>query len=178
MRSDYTGMKVISNSLSLMQIDPSFFSLSLSGWSFRTSSTKQTDISSRPFRLKLTYRLKPSQNSEERMKRNKMRNFSSIRVCCQGHSFIHRLAYSIFLRQFTVSGEGDYEAGLLAGRLGACFEIKRREKLFERDLIIITNKQARRPSAEPMSDNRYVFIVEWFDTSASLVRTYNLTYYT
>ena len=26
-------------------------------------------------------------------------------------------------------------------------------------------------------DERYVFIVEWFDTSASLIRTYNLTYY-
>jgi hypothetical protein len=28
-----------------------------------------------------------------------------------------------------------------------------------------------------MSDDRYVFIVEWFDNAASLVRTYNLTYY-
>ncbi len=28
-----------------------------------------------------------------------------------------------------------------------------------------------------VSDKRYTFIVEWFDTSASLVRTYNLTYY-
>ena len=27
------------------------------------------------------------------------------------------------------------------------------------------------------SDERYVFIVEWYDTAASLVRTYNLTYY-
>lgn len=26
-------------------------------------------------------------------------------------------------------------------------------------------------------DERYVFIVEWFDTSASLIRTYNFTYY-
>jgi len=29
-----------------------------------------------------------------------------------------------------------------------------------------------------MSDKRFVFIVEWFDTAASLIRTYNLTYYT
>lgn len=29
-----------------------------------------------------------------------------------------------------------------------------------------------------MSEDRYVFIVEWFDSAASLVRTYNLTYYT
>lgn len=28
-----------------------------------------------------------------------------------------------------------------------------------------------------MSDDRYVFVVEWYDTAASLVRTYNLTYY-
>ena len=27
------------------------------------------------------------------------------------------------------------------------------------------------------SDERYVFIVEWFDTAASLVRTYNFTYF-
>eukprot|EP00331_Platyophrya_macrostoma_P015880 CAMPEP_0176472858 /NCGR_PEP_ID=MMETSP0127-20121128/41985_1 /TAXON_ID=938130 /ORGANISM="Platyophrya macrostoma, Strain WH" /LENGTH=280 /DNA_ID=CAMNT_0017867791 /DNA_START=41 /DNA_END=879 /DNA_ORIENTATION=- len=27
------------------------------------------------------------------------------------------------------------------------------------------------------NDDRYVFITEWFDTQASLVRTYNLTYY-
>ena len=27
------------------------------------------------------------------------------------------------------------------------------------------------------SDERYVFITEWFDAQASLVRTYNLTYY-
>lgn len=29
-----------------------------------------------------------------------------------------------------------------------------------------------------MADDRYVFIVEWFDSAASLVRNYNLTYYT
>jgi nucleoside-diphosphate kinase len=28
-----------------------------------------------------------------------------------------------------------------------------------------------------MSDERYVFVVEWFDTSAALIRTYNFTYY-
>lgn len=28
-----------------------------------------------------------------------------------------------------------------------------------------------------MAEDRYVFIVEWYDTAASLVRTYNLTYY-
>ncbi|EGR27800.1 nucleoside diphosphate kinase 7, putative [Ichthyophthirius multifiliis] len=28
-----------------------------------------------------------------------------------------------------------------------------------------------------MADKRYTFIVEWFDTSASLIRTYNLIYY-
>lgn len=28
------------------------------------------------------------------------------------------------------------------------------------------------------SDTRYIFIVEWLDTAASLVRTYNLTYFT
>ena len=27
------------------------------------------------------------------------------------------------------------------------------------------------------TDERYVFIVEWFDTSASLIRTYNFTYF-
>lgn len=27
-----------------------------------------------------------------------------------------------------------------------------------------------------MADTRYIFIVEWFDTSASIVRNYNLTY--
>lgn len=27
------------------------------------------------------------------------------------------------------------------------------------------------------SDDRYVFVVEWYDAAASLVRTYNLTYY-
>lgn len=27
------------------------------------------------------------------------------------------------------------------------------------------------------SEDRYVFLVEWFDSMASLVRTYNLTYY-
>lgn len=27
------------------------------------------------------------------------------------------------------------------------------------------------------SDDRYVFTVEWYDTAASLVRTYTLTYY-
>jgi nucleoside-diphosphate kinase len=26
-----------------------------------------------------------------------------------------------------------------------------------------------------MSDDRYVFIVEWYDSAASIVRTYNLT---
>lgn len=29
-----------------------------------------------------------------------------------------------------------------------------------------------------MSDTKYVFIVEWFDTAASLIRTYYLTYFT
>lgn len=28
-----------------------------------------------------------------------------------------------------------------------------------------------------MSEDRYVFLVEWFDSAASLVRTYNLTYF-
>jgi nucleoside-diphosphate kinase len=28
-----------------------------------------------------------------------------------------------------------------------------------------------------MAEDRYVFIVEWFDSAASLVRTYNFTYY-
>lgn len=28
-----------------------------------------------------------------------------------------------------------------------------------------------------MAEDRYVFIVEWFDSAASIVRTYNLTYY-
>ena len=28
-----------------------------------------------------------------------------------------------------------------------------------------------------MSEDRYVFIVEWFDSAAALVRTYNLTYF-
>lgn len=28
-----------------------------------------------------------------------------------------------------------------------------------------------------MTDDRYVFLVEWFDSAASLVRSYNLTYY-
>jgi hypothetical protein len=28
-----------------------------------------------------------------------------------------------------------------------------------------------------MAEDRYVFIVEWFDSAAALVRTYNLTYY-
>ena len=27
------------------------------------------------------------------------------------------------------------------------------------------------------NDDRYVFTVEWYDSAASLVRTYNLTYY-
>lgn len=27
------------------------------------------------------------------------------------------------------------------------------------------------------ADDRYVFVVEWFDSTASLVRTYNFTYY-
>lgn len=27
------------------------------------------------------------------------------------------------------------------------------------------------------NDERYVFIVEWFDTQAALVRTYNFTYF-
>jgi hypothetical protein len=28
-----------------------------------------------------------------------------------------------------------------------------------------------------MAEDRYVFLVEWFDSAASLVRTYNLTYF-
>lgn len=28
-----------------------------------------------------------------------------------------------------------------------------------------------------MTDDRYVFTVEWFDNAASLIRTYNLTYF-
>ncbi len=28
-----------------------------------------------------------------------------------------------------------------------------------------------------MAEDRYVFIVEWFDSAASLVRSYNLTYF-
>lgn len=28
-----------------------------------------------------------------------------------------------------------------------------------------------------VNDERYVFIVEWFDTSASLIRSYNLIYF-
>jgi nucleoside-diphosphate kinase len=28
-----------------------------------------------------------------------------------------------------------------------------------------------------MAEDRYVFVVEWFDSAASLVRTYNLTYF-
>lgn len=28
-----------------------------------------------------------------------------------------------------------------------------------------------------MNDDRYVFVVEWFDNAAALVRSYNLTYY-
>lgn len=28
-----------------------------------------------------------------------------------------------------------------------------------------------------MTDDRYVFAVEWFDTAASLIRTYNLTFF-
>lgn len=28
-----------------------------------------------------------------------------------------------------------------------------------------------------MSEDRFVFIVEWFDSAAALVRTYNLTYF-
>lgn len=28
-----------------------------------------------------------------------------------------------------------------------------------------------------VNDERYVFVVEWFDTAASLIRSYNLTYY-
>jgi nucleoside-diphosphate kinase len=28
-----------------------------------------------------------------------------------------------------------------------------------------------------MAEDRYVFIVEWFDSAASLVRIYNLTYF-
>lgn len=28
-----------------------------------------------------------------------------------------------------------------------------------------------------MAEDRYVFVVEWFDSAASVVRTYNLTYY-
>lgn len=29
-----------------------------------------------------------------------------------------------------------------------------------------------------MAEDRYVFVVEWFDSAASLVRNYQLTYYT
>jgi len=29
-----------------------------------------------------------------------------------------------------------------------------------------------------MADNKYIFIVEWYDTAASLIRTYYLTYFT
>jgi nucleoside-diphosphate kinase len=29
-----------------------------------------------------------------------------------------------------------------------------------------------------MNDERYVFVVEWYDSAACLVRSYNLTYYT
>lgn len=28
-----------------------------------------------------------------------------------------------------------------------------------------------------MAEDRYVFVVEWFDSAASLVRQYQLTYY-
>lgn len=28
-----------------------------------------------------------------------------------------------------------------------------------------------------VNEDRYVFLVEWFDTTASLIRSYNLTYY-
>jgi nucleoside-diphosphate kinase len=28
-----------------------------------------------------------------------------------------------------------------------------------------------------VNDERYVFIVEWYDTAAALIRTYNLTYF-
>ena len=28
-----------------------------------------------------------------------------------------------------------------------------------------------------MAEDRFVFLVEWFDSAASLVRTYNLTYF-
>lgn len=28
-----------------------------------------------------------------------------------------------------------------------------------------------------VNDERYVFIVEWFDTGASLIRSYNLTFF-
>ena len=28
-----------------------------------------------------------------------------------------------------------------------------------------------------VNDERYVFVVEWYDTAASLIRTYNLTYF-
>jgi nucleoside-diphosphate kinase len=28
-----------------------------------------------------------------------------------------------------------------------------------------------------MAEDRYVFVVEWFDSAASLVRSYNLTYF-
>ena len=27
------------------------------------------------------------------------------------------------------------------------------------------------------SEERYVFVVEWYDSAASLIRTYNLTYF-
>jgi len=29
-----------------------------------------------------------------------------------------------------------------------------------------------------MGDDRYTFVVEWFDSAASLIRTYNLAFYT
>ncbi len=28
-----------------------------------------------------------------------------------------------------------------------------------------------------MTDDRYVFVVEWFDSTADLIRPYNLTYF-
>lgn len=28
-----------------------------------------------------------------------------------------------------------------------------------------------------MNDDRYVFVVEWYDSAAALVRSYNLTFY-
>lgn len=36
----------------------------------------------------------------------------------------------------------------------------------------------KHPIFKGMADSRYIFTVEWFDTSASLVRTYYLTYFT